>query len=167
MIGSLPRLDAGRYSVQELVMLLDRMAVEIERISKTSVSSAGEVINGPNGPMYRQVLRSGFAAKILSGTNPYAWQQQQFATGGTFTPLPDALSGTTTVNPAYEVTGINNLAAGTIVWLRPGFFNFTSAGQEYWFVGTLIGFTGTKHVCEGDGNTHTWTFKNGLLISAP
>jgi hypothetical protein len=32
---------------------------------------------------------------------------------------------------------------------------------------SMTGFTGTKSVCEGDGTLHTWTYRNGRLITAP
>ena len=77
----------------------------------------------------------GFWAKLTSSTETaYAWTEQIEGAGGTFS--DGTRTGTTTVNPAYELTAkkkLDLLTPSPVVWLIPGFNNSGSAGQEYLF----------------------------------
>jgi hypothetical protein len=55
-------------------------------------------------------------AMITGGTNPYAWTEQYTDTGGTW--MTGYQSGTTTLDPAYEINGNLTVPPGTIVWMN-------------------------------------------------
>lgn len=71
----------------------------------------------------------------------YAWVEVVPYAVGTFSVKAGGLSGTTSVNPAYEVGGspyayLQESGLFIYVWMRPGYENTSSgAGQEYLFEG--------------------------------
>ena len=62
-------------------------------------------------------LDRGFWIKITSGGagGKYAWTLQNDATAGTFTDTSPAVGGTTSVDPAYELSLYTGVTAGTYV----------------------------------------------------
>lgn len=60
-----------------------------------------------------------FVAKITaSSSGAHAWTQLQPAAGGSFINHPSGKSGTTSLDPAYEINGRTSVPANTIVWLK-------------------------------------------------
>jgi hypothetical protein len=88
-----------------------------------------------------------FWGKLLSGTNPYAWEEVRWS-GSAWVTLIGGRSGTVTIRPAYEVTSINNLPAGTIVLLLEGF-----QGKDYRFAHLRYGTSGTENPCPSNEAT--------------
>lgn len=70
------------------------------------------------GIQVSNLTREGFWAKISSGSNPYAWQAVNQSSAGTWED-DTGKSGTTTINPAYELNGNTGVAANTRVWMMP------------------------------------------------
>lgn len=66
------------------------------------------------GLQVTNLSREGFWIKITSGTNPYAWTAVYESSPGTWADW-SGLTGTTTVNPAYELNGNTTVAANTRV----------------------------------------------------
>src|SRR5690606_28296866 len=79
---------------------------EIQRMSNAAGGSGGGA--------------TGFWAEITgSSTTAHSWVEQQQTGTNTFQDLPGGRSGTTSVDPAYEVNRRAGVPAGTIVWIDP------------------------------------------------
>ena len=112
---------------------------------------------------------SPFPAKLTSSSGTaYAWTEQIEAAAGTFT--NGTRTGTTTLNPAYELNGKRNLdllIPQPIVWLFAGFLNSGGADQEYlfsyhsedWF---LTGGTETGRITRHELNSAASTVALGV-----
>lgn len=76
---------------------------------------------------------SQFVAKLTSVSGAaWAWTEQALIGGGVWADAPDGRSGTTSVNPAYELNGNQSAAANTLVVM----YEEADAGGtiRYWFV---------------------------------
>ena len=131
-------------------------AEELVRQGKFAVQGA-DFESASAGPML--VLpprREGFYAKITSGSNPYAWTEQEIAAGGTWIDKPSGRTGTVTVDQAYERGGDKLVPINAIVFLEAG--EATVAGvtvnQEFTF------FWRPKRIyakITGGTNPYAWT----------
>ncbi len=86
---------------------------------------------------------TGFPAKILSGTQPYAWEEVTPQTGGGNATKPSGRSGTTTVFPAYELNGQTGVSAGTIVQMYEWFADVGATGLQNYGFTVQAGSSGT------------------------
>jgi len=107
-----PEFKAGKRLSAAALNILAEAAEAVENLRGDPPI---DVVHLPGGILIRRVDTLKIYAKITSGTNPYAWSEVIPATGGTFTTPSWGLSGTTTVDPAYEQTGNAAVAANTIV----------------------------------------------------
>ncbi len=95
---------------------------------------------------------TGFPAKILSGTQPYAWVEVTPQAGGGNAVKPSGRSGTTTVFPAYELNGQTGVSAGTIVQMYEWFADVGATGLQNYGFTVQAGSSGTITV-ENEGVT--------------
>lgn len=128
MIKHLPDQEAGRpISASWLNAVKNMMPMWIMRMIRGGPGIAvkwvagGIVIENTRGPGPIPVGGSAaFLAKITGSSNePHAWTEQQALSSNDYQALPNGRSGTTSVDPAYEVNGREDVPAGTIVWLTP------------------------------------------------
>jgi hypothetical protein len=87
------------------------------------------------GPWLLSALLDGFPAKITSGSNPYAWTEQDPTSSGTWTNKSGGRVGTTSLQPAYEFNDSTSVPANTFVWMVPAGLHSTQ-GREYVFAYT-------------------------------
>lgn len=89
------RLSASEYN---------RIVDELHRQSHFSPAPGMNSVDGAGGQHTRQ-LQDYIWAKITSGSGPYAWSQVAPVGDGTWAVLSNGLSGTTSVDKAYEING--------------------------------------------------------------
>lgn len=102
-----------------------------------------------NGPTIYQFdyLCSAFVAEITgSSFTAYSWEEQVQGGVGAWSTLSGGRSGTTLINPAYEINLSRSVPAGTLVWMYqgPGF---------YWFVCPNVFFPVTVQQSGGSNGT--------------
>lgn len=74
-----------------------------------------------------------FVAKITGASGAaFAWTEQGQTAATTWANLPGGRSGTTSVNPAYELNGNQSLMTNTLVWMHEEID--TTGALRYWFV---------------------------------
>lgn len=96
-----------------------------------------------------------FVAKITGSSGPaFAWTEQYQIDATTWADLPDGRSGTTSVNPAYELNGSQSIATNTLVWITQ---NTDDSGTvRYTFVSPAVMFPVKVEQTGGsDGNNTT------------
>jgi hypothetical protein len=128
--------------------------------------------SGGDGPQTYDNSPKKKLIKLTSNSgNAYAWTEQYDDGSGNPVDQPASFQGTTTIIPAYEITGLTTVPANTVVWAEPAadgmslLFRFASGG------GGGSGFTGTKPrvtavSCAGGAFTDTVitdTYINGAL----
>src|SRR5262245_47655416 len=126
------RMKQGPLEGQLSAAELNRQQQAIERASRAAaaglIGSDAEIAGG-----FFSGDPESITIRILSGNNPYAWEQVQRIPGATANDPEtwEALTntGTTTDLPAYEADNNVNVPAGTIVRAWPDNVN-----GRYWFV---------------------------------
>lgn len=94
---------------------MNDIKAEIRRLGKVSAEAPLYVQDNASGFRFDLDQRGTFPIKLTSGGTggKYAWTGQDFAAGGTW--ANNASSGTTSVDPAYEVNGNASITTPTIV----------------------------------------------------
>lgn len=117
----------------------------------------------------------GFWAEITGGSQPYAFTEQVDDGAGVL--ADDLRTGTTTVNPAYDILGNTSVAAGNIVWMEPAKggngYLFDSTGKSgtggscccTWWVWLRMEET-TGNFIDSSGNNENFTEVNGTVATA-
>jgi hypothetical protein len=130
---------------------LNRLSAVVESLTNFpspagSYDDTGLHLRAPDAPL--------ILGQISGGSNPYSWLEFQSDENGVLQPVPGGLTGTPTVNPAYEINGDTSVSAGTIVVLYPG-------NGEYWLFSTSMSSGNTMleidQVC---GTNKTFTISN-------
>ena len=113
-----PFVKGERLSASKMNALLRA----IERFEKISSDGGIDVVATGNGYCITNTRIPPFWAKITGGTNPYSWTRQQRLPNNTYVDDSSGMSGTTSVDPAYEWNGITTVPTGKIVELivEPG-----------------------------------------------
>jgi hypothetical protein len=125
--GELSRGELAQLNGLQARMLRSDMARSAEGMALST---------GPGGMRSALLLDEGFPAKITGGSQPYSWiRQVPDANGASVTDDGGTdLDGTTTRNPAYELNGRTDVAAGTIVWMEPWYYSPGTDEQNYAFI---------------------------------
>jgi hypothetical protein len=106
-----------------------------EAVSASALESIREAV--ANGIFGTQALqpqyRPPFVARITGSSGAaFAWNEQGQTASDTWTTLTGGRSGTTSVNPAYELNGSISLATNTLVWMHQEID--TTGALRYWFI---------------------------------
>jgi hypothetical protein len=106
----LPDFRPGRLRAADLAAL-----VKAFRRSRIQVAPGSplKVEQGANADIISYTGPRPILAKILGGTNPYSWQQ--IVRTGSISTANGPLSGTTSTDPAYELSGFNQVPVNSIV----------------------------------------------------
>lgn len=133
---------------------INEIIMELARQGKFYVDGEGAELDSGGSGVRLSVPKAerGIWAKITSGSNPYAWTEQDVGTGGTFSNKTNGRSGTTTQDPAYEINDNTMVAANSIVWMERAYVNISGStvSQEWTFSLASGGATGLT-VEEVDG----------------
>lgn len=122
----------GRASASQL----NALAAETERQSNFRVGAGAMSDGGTGVQIMPPTFRLGWWAMIDSigatdgnGRTPHGWTEQRPVAGGTWEDKPNGKSGTTSLDPAYEVNS-NIVSVGTIVWIDAGYVNVDPAVSQ-------------------------------------
>jgi hypothetical protein len=112
-----------------------------EPVSASMLESLREAVT--NGNFGTQALqpqyRPPFVARITGSSGAaFAWNEQGQTAADTWATLTGGRSGTTSVNPAYELNGSQSIATNTLVWMHQEID--TTGALRYWFISPAVTF---------------------------